>query len=343
MIDPANAAVGIAVSDALFSAHHQLTPYTAHHQGASVKLFVTGGTGFIGSALVSEALEAGHELALLTREPAAWRLAPFRGKINIIPGSLSDVASFAPALNALRPDCVAHLGWAGVAGADRNNPKQISNIDWSCRLLLAAREAGAKAFISTGSQAEYGPKRGIISPDEITEPTTLYGECKLATFRLLNQLSKNEGMRFAWLRVFSTYGPADHPYWMIPTLIGTLLRGKKPVLTACEQRWDYLHVADAARAILAACESEAGTGVFNLGSGSSPLLRDTVSFIRDQIDPQLPLGFGEIPYRPDQVMHLEADTTRLAHKLGWRPRVALADGLAETVVWYRDNSWIFVG
>jgi nucleoside-diphosphate-sugar epimerase len=58
---------------------------------------------------------------------------------------------------------------------------------------------------------------------------------------------------------------------------------------------------------------------------------------RDMIDPSLPLGFGEVPYRPDQVMHLEANIARLQAATGWAPRVSLAEGLAKTVEWRREQ------
>lgn len=306
-----------------------------------MRLFVTGGTGFIGSALVAEAISAGHELALLTRNPDAWRLRPWAGRFRHVEGDLSDMQPVTAALEEFRPEAVVHLAWAGVGGNDRNDPVQIRNIGWSADLLVAAQQAGARHFLSTGSQAEYGPKSGIVSPNDQTAPTTLYGESKLATCRILTRLASLRQIRFSWLRVFSTYGATDHPYWMIPGLIRDLLRGERPALTEGRQKWDYLHVSDAARALLLVATSETAGGVYNLGSGSAPPLRDTVSLIRDSIDPNLPLGFGDVPYRPDQVMHLEADIDRLRAELGWSPRVTLAEGLADTVAWYRANPWIF--
>jgi len=305
-----------------------------------MKLFVTGASGFIGAAFAAEALEAGHNLVLLTRELRPWRLTPLDGETEMVEGALGDEAIVA-ALERTRPDCVVHLAWAGVSGKDRNGPIQIQNIEGSCRLLLTAARAGVKHFVATGSQAEYGPKGGVGSPDAATDPTTLYGEGKLATYRLLARLAALEGVRFAWLRVFSTYGPKDHPYWMIPGLIRALLKGDRPALTPGKQKWDFLHVADAARAILAVCESTTAAGVYNLGSGVAPPLRDTVSLVRDLVNPDLPLGFGELPYPANQVMHLEADITRLIEELGWHPRIALADGMVDTVRWYRENQWIF--
>jgi nucleoside-diphosphate-sugar epimerase len=78
-------------------------------------------------------------------------------------------------------------------------------------------------------------------------------------------------------------------------------------------------------------------GVFNLGSGVAHKLADIVTTLRDLIDPSLPLGFGEVPYRQDQVMYLEADITRLTAATGWTPRVPLEVGLREVVDWLRTN------
>lgn len=306
-----------------------------------MRLFVTGGTGFIGAAFVLLAVEAGHDVTVLARGEIPWRLQSVLGRIRLVRGTLRDQETIVRAMDEVSPDGVVHLGWSGVSGKERNDPAQVDNIGWSVRLLGSASAAGARFFVSTGSQAEYGPKGGVISPSAETNPTTLYGECKLATYRVLAKLTELSHVRLVWIRVFSTYGPGDHPYWMIPGLIRALLKGEKPSLTLGEQKWDFLHVTDAARAILAACETEGAQGIFNLGSGLAPPLRDTVQMIRNLVDPRLPLGLGEVPYLQDQVMHLEADTARLVNELGWRPRVPLADGLAETVRWYRANPWIF--
>ena len=124
---------------------------------------------------------------------------------------------------------------------------------------------------------------------------------------------------------------------MIPYLILKLLNREKPALTPGTQVWDYLYAEDAARAIegVALCSSAAG--VFNLGSSNPREIRDIVKLVRDQVDPALPLGFGEVPFRPDQVMHLEADITRLRVQTGWLPTVGLEDGIQQTVAWFREN------
>ena len=94
---------------------------------------------------------------------------------------------------------------------------------------------------------------------------------------------------------------------------------------------------DAVEAIWQVAASPKATGIFNLGSGEAYAIRSIVERIRDLIDPDLLLGFGEVPYRPDQIMHLQADISRLREVSGWSPQVSLDEGLRRTVKWYREN------
>ncbi|NQU75563.1 MAG: NAD(P)-dependent oxidoreductase, partial [Planctomycetes bacterium] len=90
-------------------------------------------------------------------------------------------------------------------------------------------------------------------------------------------------------------------------------------------------------AIYLAAADDRAQGVLNLGSGEAITIRDIVERVRDYIDPSAELGFAEVPFRPDQVMHLQADITCLKKQLNWTPRVRLDRGLQEIVEWYRDN------
>ena len=94
---------------------------------------------------------------------------------------------------------------------------------------------------------------------------------------------------------------------------------------------------DVARAVLAVATTPTAAGVFNLGSGRASRVRDVVERIRDLAAPGMDLVFGEIPFRPDQVMHMEADVSRLRAATGWHPHISLEEGLEGTVAWYRRH------
>jgi nucleoside-diphosphate-sugar epimerase len=101
--------------------------------------------------------------------------------------------------------------------------------------------------------------------------------------------------------------------------------------------WDYLYVGDAVDA-LSRIATTGATGIFNLASGKTVQIGALAKWIRDMIDPQLPLGIGEVPYLPDQVMHLEADISRLRAAIGWRAEMTLEEGLRQTVEGFKTSS-----
>jgi UDP-glucose 4-epimerase len=309
-----------------------------------MRLLVTGATGFLGAHLLRRLAGEDAAVAILLRPRAdAWRIEQLRPRLTEIVGDLNEPGSYADAVREFAPEALAHLAWAGVGNRRRNELSQVEeNLFATLELLKVARDAGCRAWLGMGSQAEYGPLNARIGEDAPTRPTTLYGAAKLSACVLAEQLCRQFDMRFVWLRLFSSYGPMDDPGWMIPHLILKLLRRERPDLTEGTQRWDYVYAADVAEAIYLTLRNEGASGVFNLGSGEAEPLRAVVERVRDLIDPSLPLGFGEVPFREDQVMHLEADTARLC-ALGWSPRVGLAEGLAKTVEWYRDNRDKFGG
>jgi UDP-glucose 4-epimerase len=127
-------------------------------------------------------------------------------------------------------------------------------------------------------------------------------------------------------------GQAIYGGWMITSL----LDGRRPCLTEGRQLWNFLYVSDAIRAFILLAESKGAEGIFNLGSGEPVSIRNVVELIRDLVDPSLELKFGELAYRPDQVMHLQPDLTRLYAAIVRRPEIALIEGLQRTVGWFRS-------
>jgi nucleoside-diphosphate-sugar epimerase len=302
-----------------------------------MRIILTGATGFIGSNVLRQFLNAGHEIAILVRpDSCTSRIADELSKVICISGDLCDLSAVRPALKEFGPDTAVHCAWDGVAGGERNYYRQIENLKYTTDFIEESAAAGAKHWIGLGSQGEYGPHDGPIDENTDARPATLYGAVKYATSITSSVLCGLRSMRFAWLRIFSTYGPKDNPEWMIPSLALCLARGERPALTKGTQLWDFLHVEDAANAICHVVERQDLSGTFNLGSGSSRTIRSIAEEIRDLINPALELGFGEVPFRPDQVTHLEADIGRLRNS-GWEFQVKWADGLRETVDWYCAN------
>lgn len=297
-------------------------------------IFLTGASGFVGSHVLRQLIAENRQVAILLRPTTdTRRIADLMPYVTVLHGNLAALNEIHDGFAAFGPKAVLHLAWGGVKGADRNNLAQFDNVIHTLALYRLAENLDCKRFIGLGSQAEYGPQEGIIHEDLPATPTTLYGVTKLATAQILSRAAALSGHPFTWLRLFSSYGPQDDPSWMLPYLISRLLKGERPSLTKAEQVWDYIHVRDVASGIVAALDHRA-VGFFNIGSGTARPLRQIIKTIRDHIDPALPLGFGDLPYRPDQVMHLEADISALTKATGWRPAVSLEEGLRETIAWH---------
>ena len=305
-----------------------------------MRIFLTGASGFVGASVLRNLLGSGkHDLAILTHRPEnAWRIKDLLPEVRQIKADFCNLKPIEVLLQEFQPQAFVHLAWQGVAGSERNNPAQWRNLPPTLELVEMASRVGAKHWIGLGSQAEYGPCQNKVDEAVLTKPTTLYGMTKLSSCLLSEKLCQELGLRHAWLRLFSAYGPTDNPDWLIPYLIKTLLAKQKPSLTAAEQLWDYIYVEDVASAITAILENHAATGIYNLGSGSAQSLRTVIEKIRDFIDPQLTLGFGEVAYRPDQVMHLEADISRLTAITGWSPMMDINTGLKQTIAWYASKN-----
>ncbi len=303
-----------------------------------MRCLVTGASGHVGAFLTKALLARGCEVAVFVRPQSdLWRIADVQDQVTIIHGALGDLADVRAGLNAWKPETVFHCAWEGVTGAYRNDPAQITrNVAGSLELFEAARDAGMTTWVGLGSQAEYGAVEGRLSEDLTPRPVTAYGVAKLCLCLMTEKLCAMTGTRFLWLRLLAAYGPMDDPRHLLPSVINQLLDGRRPALTPGGQRWDYLYIDDAAEAICRLALNANAAGVFNLGSGHAPTVRALVEAVRDSIDPNLPLGFGDAAYRPDQVMHLEGDIAKLTAATGWQPQVSLEDGLERTLAWHRE-------
>lgn len=306
-----------------------------------MKVLLTGAAGFVGSFVLNELLILGHRVAIVLKPGTdSWRIQSLLNQCHIIEQDLQTFQYSLEAIDAFAPEALIHMAWYGVTNDKRNESAQLKiNIRILEQLFEVVRASGIKTFIGLGSQAEYGPANYKINERQLTQPTTLYGVAKLAAYHWLKVMCQQHDIRFIWHRLFSAYGPKDHPSWFIPYLIKELMRGQIPALTKGTQLWDFVFVQDAARAIVKTLITKHASGVFNLGSGHPVRIRTVAETLAKNINTELVLEFGKVPFRGDQVTHLEADISRLQEEVSWKPSVLLQDGLIQTIEWFRANKY----
>lgn len=299
---------------------------------------VTGPTGAIGVALCERLLQEGLTVYAVCRpgSPRAEAL-PRNDRLHKVACDAADYASLPEKIG--QADVFFHFAWAHTIGPGRNDmPAQIRNIGYTIDAVRAAKAMGCKVFLGAGSQAEYGRVSGILRPDTPAFPENGYGMAKLCAGQMSRVECQTLGMDHVWARILSVYGPHDGPATMISGTVHTLLEGGVPKLTAGEQQWDYLYAEDAAQAFWCMAQSGRNGAVYPLGSGQARPLREYITTLRDAINPALPLGLGEIPYGPLQVMHLQADISALQQDTGFVPATEFAQGIRKTIDWIRSTA-----
>jgi UDP-glucose 4-epimerase len=296
-----------------------------------LKVAITGATGFIGAAILRQLLQAGFPVAVLLRPASDTARLEGVGNFEKFTYSTLEDPAMVAALSHFQPDIFIHCAWKGVGGQDRNEEFQITeNLPSVLGAVQLASQAGCRQWIGLGSQAEYGNLNCTLDEGAPLRPTTIYGKAKLAAGVAALALCDAHGLAGAWVRVFSTYGPNDSPSWFIPYVIREFLAGRSPRLTKCEQLWDYLYVTDAACAVVSLANGDS-RGFFNLGSGSALPLKNYIEAIRASLASPLEPIYGALPYRVDQVMHLEADISRLVRTTNWRPAISFVEGINNTI------------
>ncbi len=297
------------------------------------KAVVTGPTGVIGTALTEKLALSGTEVFAVCR-PDSKRINTITDHpgVHIVKCDLNDLSSLSAKIGC-SCDAFFHLAWEGTL--DPNNRfdmyLQNRNIKYSLDAVKAAKELGCGVFVGAGSQAEYGVKTGAMKPDTFPEPISGYGMAKLCAGQMTRYMCRQYGIRHIWPRILSIYGIGDGKQTLISSAIIKMLSGERFSMTAGEQIWDYLYSGDAADALIAMAKKGRDGAVYVLGSGKTMKLREYVTVIRDLIDPRLEIGFGDIPYNKDQVMHMEADNRSLIEDTGWTPETCFRDGV-ETVI-----------
>jgi len=302
-------------------------------------VIITGATSMIGAATVRQALSRGRRVAAVVREnsPQAVNLRALGDcrNLEIVTCGIHDYATLN--FNS-RYDAFIHMAWHSTGLDVRDDAyRQIDNIACEMDAVHAAGRAGCSVFVDAGSQAEYGRAAGKLAPGTPCDPESGYGTAKYAAGKLALLTATRLGLRCCHTRVLSVYGEGMAQSTLIVYLIKTLLAGRKPSLTKCEQLWDYLYVRDAADAFLAVADRGVHGKAYPLGSGVVRPLREYVSIIREMINPDIALGFGEKEYYPHQPMFLCADITELTEDTGFAPRYDFAEGIKNTITWVMDS------
>lgn len=282
-----------------------------------MRILVTGGTGFVGSHLIRQALASGHEVLSVSRRaaPPGPRLRSVAASIESPPWE--QIAGF-------QPDVLVHTAWEATPGVYLESPENPRWVDWSEALVEGAVQRGIRRFVVLGTCIEY-PITGQPLPETLPPtPISLYARCKDELHRRLTQRWKNPDLTLIWGRLFYPYGPGEHPSRLCSSLIRRLRSGEQITLKTPHSTKDYIHIDDVGRALLMLATQDRSMAV-NIGTGTGTTVLELAQRIARLLGRTDLIGCANPPAH-DPLHHVVADVSRL-RSLGWSPQVALEDGL----------------
>ncbi len=304
------------------------------------KVVVTGATGMIGISLINLLISKGiHVLAIVRPNSPRRNILPVSDLINVLEWDLHKLPEMLLEDKDQKYDCFFHLGWSGTFGDGRNNMYlQNANIKMTIDAVYLAEKLGCSVFVGAGSQAEYGVKNEEkLNANLSVDPENGYGIAKYCAGKMSRVLCNQLDIRHVWVRILSIYGPCDGVNTMIMSSISKMLQGNKMQYTKAEQMWDYLYVDDAALGLYLSAQKGKNNSVYVLGSGVAKPLSEYINAIRNNINPNIEINFGDIPYSVNQVMYLCGDISDLTKDTEFLPRISFEEGIRKTIDWYKGG------
>lgn len=301
------------------------------------KAVMTGGSGPVGRALIQKLLEENTEILLFQREDSERKFSlPEDDRLHIVYCSLEQLKDFVPQERDF--DVFFHLGWTNTLRKLRESIEaQQDNVKYSCDAVRLAHEMGCHTFIGAGSQAEYGRREEPLRDDTLCTPENAYGIMKLCACYSTRILCGQYGIRHIWPRILSGYGKYDNENSMLISNILNALKGQEMAFSKAEQIWDFLYMDDIANALYLLAKKGKNNQIYPIGSGKARPLKDYIAVLCEKLGKSDEMVLGGIPYGKKQVMHLEADITRLKEDTGWEPEVEFEEGIERVIEFYKER------
>jgi UDP-glucose 4-epimerase len=307
-----------------------------------VKILVTGGAGFIGSHVVDALVREGHSVAVVD-DLSMGRREHVHSAARFHQVDIRDRGALEAVFRDERPDVVNHHAAQGNLRRSMREPSFDAsvNVVGSLHLFELSLAYGVRTFINVSSGgAVYGEPQSLpVDEGHPIRPASVYGVSKYAVERYLEVLGGDSGPDVAVLRYANVYGPRQDPRGeagVVAIFARQMLAGERPTIFGDGAKTrDYVHVEDVVRANLLALRTAAPGGVYNLGAGREVSDRRIFELVRGAVGATVEPIFGS--KRPGEIDRICLDASRAKADLGWEPAVALEDGIARTVTWYRER------
>lgn len=273
-------------------------------------VLLTGATGFVGRQILRALAEHGVSVRAVVRDGKQGQLATQAGIESVVttPDLFAENADWwTDACKGI--DSIIHVAWYTEPGKYLQSAKNLDYLVGTLQLAKAAAQTKVRRFIGIGTCFEYDLTGGMLSVDTPLRPLTPYAGAKAAAFMALSQWLPQEGVEFAWCRLFYLHGEGEDARRLVPYLRAQLMAGEPAELTSGNQIRDFLDVREAGRMIAETALSNE-QGAINICSGMSTTVRQLAEHIADEYGRRDLLRFSARPDNlvdPDCVVGIRAE------------------------------------
>jgi UDP-glucose 4-epimerase len=318
-----------------------------------MKVFLTGGAGYIGSVCTEELLKAGHEVTVYDNLTEGHRSA-VDPRARFILGKPEAEGDILNAVKTANPQAILHFAANALVGESMTNPGKYfgNNVANGLKLLEAALTVGVKKFVFSSTCATYGPPDRVPMTEDLPQrPINPYGESKLMFERMLRWYHELHGLEFVAFRYFNAAGASDKygEHHRIEThLIPNVLKVALGQARECEIYGtdyptpdgtcirDYIHVVDLAQAHILALPP-GKQGFYNLGNGDGYSVREVIQTCETVTGCKIPAR--EKPRRPGDPPKLVASATKAIKDFGWKPAYPKLEQIIQTAwAWHKGHA-----
>jgi nucleoside-diphosphate-sugar epimerase len=258
-------------------------------------VLLTGATGFVGRQVLKALSESCARVRVVIREGTQCRLASLEAIETVITTQNLFAENDDWWTDACKGiDTVIHAAWYALPGKYLQSAKNLDCLIGTLQLAKGATRSKVRRFIGIGTCFEYDLTRGMLSVETPLRPLTPYAGAKAATFMALSQVLPQQGVEFAWCRLFYLHGDGEDARRLVPYLRTQLTAGEPAELTSGNQIRDFLEVAEAGRMIVKAALTDQ-QGPINICSGMPITVRQLAEQIADEYGCRDLLRFGARP------------------------------------------------
>lgn len=302
------------------------------------KAIVTGANGFIGTALCRELSQQGISVIAVVRnmEEKISNIENFDG-LKIVYSDLSEFKNLSEIISDRDVDVLYHLAWAGSAGPLRGNVEvQFNNIKYTCDTVEACSKMNCKRFVFASSIMEY--EIAAVMASEVTPSiNTLYSSAKVSADYMARTIAGALGVDYIRAVISNIYGPGEQSPRLINTSIRKLLKGEHCAFSAGEQIYDFIYIDDAAKTFVAIGKKGVANRTYYIGSQRPKPLKEFLCELRNQVDPSIEIGLGEIPFNGVSLTYNEFNIHAVKEDTGFIPTVSFSEGISNTIKWIKEN------